>query len=98
FNEKQLQANVEIYLQIEEAIKGIEKRIQEAGLVQKLEALKNEISLNTIKIENVETDYNRKNKDYTRYLNALKNEREEFQNSVEEILNEKVKINITFSF
>ncbi len=98
FKEKQLQANIETYLQIEKEIKGIEKRIQEAGLAQKLEALKNEISSNTIKIENVEIDYNRKNKDYTRYLNALKNEREEFQNSVEEILNEKVKINIIFSF
>ena len=42
--------------------------------------------------------HNRKNKDYIRYLSALKSEREELQTSVEEILNEKVKINITFEF
>ena len=98
FNEKKLQANIEKFLQLEEAIKVVEKKIQEAGLAQKLDILKNEIAANTIKLENVETDYNRKNKDYTRYLNALKSEREEFQNSAEDILNEGVKINITFSF
>jgi len=51
-----------------------------------------------VKLEHIQNDFERKNKDYTRYLAALKTEREEFQNSIEEILKEKVKINITFSF
>ncbi|MFX0005804.1 MAG: hypothetical protein ACFFA7_16675 [Promethearchaeota archaeon] len=98
FEEKQLQANIEEYLQIKDKIQDIENKIEDAGLAQKLEDIKNQISSNTIKLEHVEADYNRKNKDYTRYLNALKTEREEFQASVEEIINEKVKLNITFSF
>ncbi|MFW9829266.1 MAG: hypothetical protein ACFFEY_16950 [Candidatus Thorarchaeota archaeon] len=98
FDEKKLQINIENYLQIKEKIKEIEKQIQDEGLSQKLEDLKNEISLNAIKLEHVENDYNRKNKDYTRYLSSLKTEREEFQSSVKEILNEDVKISITFSF
>ncbi|MFX0022418.1 MAG: hypothetical protein ACFE9S_08820 [Candidatus Hermodarchaeota archaeon] len=98
FDEKLLQANIEEFLQIEDKIKEIEKNIEEAGLAQKLEDIKNQISSNTIKLEHVEADYNRKNKDYTRYLSALKTEREDFQELVEEILNEKIKINITFSF
>ncbi|MFX1592635.1 MAG: hypothetical protein ACFFCL_08075 [Promethearchaeota archaeon] len=98
FEEKELQANIEKYLQIKEEIKDTEKKIQDAGLAQKLEEIKSEISTNSIKLEHVENDYNRKNKDYTRYLSAIKTEREEFQNNVEEILNQKVKINITFSF
>ncbi len=98
FDEKQLQANIEKYLQINANIEEIYKKIEDAGLAQKLEAVKNQISSNTIKLEHVENDYNRKNKDYTRYLSALKTEREEFQKSVEEIINEAVKINISFSF
>lgn len=98
FDEKLLQTNIEKYLQIKDGIKEIEKKIQEAGLAQKLEDLKNQISSNTVKLEHIETDYNRKNKDYTRYLSTIKSEREEFQNSIEEVIKEKVKINITFSF
>jgi len=98
FDEKQLQENIEKYLQLKEEIKEIEKKILEAGLAQKLDELKNEISTNTVKLEHIQNDFERKNKDYTRYLAALKTEREEFQNSIEEILKEKVKINITFSF
>jgi len=98
FEEKELQKNIEKYLQIRATIEEIEKSIQDAGLAEKLEKIKNEISMNTVKVEHVENDYKRKNKDYTRYLSALKTEREEFQNSVGEVLNEKVKVNITFSF
>jgi len=98
FDEKRLQGDIEEYLQIREKIREIETEINDAGLAKKLEEVKDQISSNTIKLEHVETDLNRKNKDYTRYLNSLKNEREEFQNLIEEILNEKVKINITFSF
>lgn len=98
FEEKSLQANIEKYLQIKESIKEIEKKIEEEGLTQKLEDLKNQISSNTIKLEHVKVDYDRKNKDYTRYLSALKTEREEFQNLITEVLKEELKINITFSF
>ena len=98
FDEKLLQAKIEDYLKLKEVIKELEKQIEEAGLTQKLEELKNQISSNTIKLEHIEADYNRKNKDYTRYLSALKTEREDFQNLVEEILKEGVKLNITFSF
>ncbi len=98
FEEKQLQENIEKYLQLKDEIKEIEKKILEAGLAQKLDDLKNEISSNTVKLEHIQNDFERKNKDYIRYLAALKTEREEFQNSIEEILKEKIKINITFSF
>jgi len=98
FDEKLLQISIENYLQLKESIKGVEKKIEEEGLSQKLEDLKNQISSNTIKLEHVEVDYNRKNKDYTRYLSALKSEREEFQKSIEAILKEEIKVNITFSF
>ena len=98
FDEKQLQVNIEEYLQIREKIKDIEKKIEDLGLAEKLEEVKSQISSNAIKLEHIETDFNRKNKDYTRYLSALKTEREDFQTLVEEVLNEKVKINITFSF
>ncbi len=98
FDEKLLQINIENYLQLKESIKVIEKRVEEEGLTQKLEDLKNQISSNSIKLEHIEVDCNRKSKDYTRYLSALKSEREEFQKLIEEILKEEVKINITFTF
>jgi hypothetical protein len=98
FDEKQLQEDIEKYLQIKEEIKLIENKIQEAGLAEKLEELKNKISTNTIKLEHLEADYNRKNKDYNKYLDALKSEREEFQNLVEQVLNDKIKLNIKFDF
>lgn len=98
FDEKSLQINIENYLHLKESIKDIEKKIDDAGLATKLEDIKNQISSNTIKLEHIEADYNRKNKDYTRYLSALKTDREDFQNLVEEILKEAVKVNITFTF
>ncbi|MFW9988040.1 MAG: hypothetical protein ACFFC3_05235 [Candidatus Odinarchaeota archaeon] len=98
FEEKLLQTNIEKYLQLKENIKEIEKKIEEEGLNQKLEDLKNQISSNTIKLEHIKVDYDRKNKDYTKYLSALKTEREEFQNLIAEVIREELKINITFSF
>jgi hypothetical protein len=98
FNEKLLQANIEKYLQFKEEIIKIEGKIEAAGLAKKLKQLKNQISSNAVKLEHIENDHNRKNKDYLRYLSALKNEREEFQALVEEVLNESVKINIVFAF
>ncbi len=98
FDEKILQTNIEKYLKLKEEIKAVEGKIQAAGLAEKLEELKNEISINTVKLEHINNDYDRKNKDYIRYLNSLKNDREEFQSLVEEILGEKVKLNIVFTF
>ncbi|MHA2006443.1 MAG: hypothetical protein ACXABO_03245 [Promethearchaeota archaeon] len=98
FEEKVLQSNIEDYLQMRERIKTIEKKIEEAGLAEKLQKLKNTITTNTVKLEHAHNDYERKNKDYTRYLSSLKAEREEFQTSIENVLKEQVKINIRFSF
>ncbi len=98
FDEKKLQQDIENYLQIKKRIEEIENKIDDAGLARKLEDIKNNISSTTVKLEHVEADYNRKNKDYTRYLSNLKREREEFQSAVEQILQEPIKINIIFSF
>jgi len=98
FKEKLLQSYIEKYLQSREEISKIEEKIEAEGLAKKLGELKNQISSNAVKLEHIENDHNRKNKDYLRYLNALKNEREEFQALVEEVLNDKVKINIVFAF
>ncbi|MHA2398839.1 MAG: hypothetical protein ACXADU_08100 [Promethearchaeota archaeon] len=98
FDEKLLQTNIEKYLGYQNKIEAIEDKIQQAGLAEKLGDLKNQISSNAVKLEHVENDYNRKNNDYSRYLSSLKSEREEFQNLVEDVLNEKVRLNIVFSF
>ncbi|MFW9897460.1 MAG: hypothetical protein ACFFD7_16770 [Candidatus Thorarchaeota archaeon] len=98
FEEKRLQENIEKYLQFKDEITKIEQNIEAEGLAKQLDELKTQISSNAVKLEHIESDYNRKNKDYLRYLNALKVEREEFQSLVEEILNESVKINIVFAF
>jgi len=98
FDEKKLQQDIENYLQIKRRIEELEKKINDAGLAQKLEDIKNNISTISVKLEHVEADFNRKNKDYTRYLSSLKKEREEFQSAVEKVLQEPLKISITFSF
>ena len=98
FEEKILQENIAKNLQFREEITKIEEKIEAAGLAKKLEELKNKISSNAVKLEHVENDHYRKNKDYLRYLNALKVEREEFQALVEDVLNESIKINIVFAF
>jgi hypothetical protein len=98
FEEKLLQSNIEKYLQFQKEIRSIEEKIESAGLAKKLGELKNKISSNALKLEHIENDHNRKNKDYLRYLSALKNEREEFQALVEEVLNESIKINIVLAF
>ena len=98
FEEKILQTNLENYLQLREGIKSIEEKIKVAGLADQLDDLKNDISINTVKLEHLTNDYERKNKDYTRYLNSLKEEREEFQSLAEGVLGENVKLNIVFTF
>lgn len=76
----------------------IKKKIDQEGLAVQREDVKNKISMNTVKLEHLEHDLERKNKDYLRYLSTLKNEREEIQNSISKVINQDVKINITFSF
>ena len=76
----------------------IKKKIDQEGLAVQREDVKNKISTNTVKLEHLEHDLERKNKDYLRYLSTLKNEREEIQNSISKVINQDVKINIIFSF
>lgn len=98
FNEKQIYDDIELLKTITEKIKEIESKIKEAGLASQLEVLKSEISANAVKLEHLESDLERKNKDYMRHLNALKDEREDFQKLVSDVLNEEVKVTISFSF
>jgi len=98
FDKKSIQNNIEHLKKLNENVKSIEEKIKEAGLAQKLDDIKNQISLNTTKLEHVNNDLNRKNKDYLRYLGNLKREREELQTMTEKIILEQVKVNITFKF
>jgi hypothetical protein len=98
FDTKQIYDDIETVRKINENIIQIEKEIEEAGLATKLENIKNEISANAVKLEHLESDLERKNKDYMRHLNSLKEEREEFQSLISDVLNEDVKLTISFSF
>jgi len=98
FDEKTIQSDIDKIKEINNKINELKKQINQAGLAINREDIKNKIATNTIKIEHLENDLDRKNKDYLRYLAALKNEREEFQKSVKKVLNEEVKLTITFSF
>ncbi len=98
FDEKELHEDIEKLKINDTSIKEFEDKIKEAGLAKKLEDIKNKISLNTIKFENVRNDLERKNKIFTQYLNALKKDRENFQNQILDVLLKVVKINISFSF
>jgi hypothetical protein len=84
--------------EIQAEIKEIQDTIEKKGLSQQLEELKTEISSNAVKIEHLQNDLERKNKDYLRYLANLKDEREDFQKLVGDVLNEEIKVNIKFSF
>ena len=98
FEEKTIQSDIDKIKEINNNINELKKKIKEAGLAINREEIKNKISINTIKIEHLENDLDRRNKDYLRYLSSLKTEREEFQKSVKKIINEEIKLNITFSF
>jgi len=98
FEEKVLQSKIEEFKELSADIKKIEDKIKEAGLSSQLDDLKDKISYGTTKSEHAQNDYERKNKDYLRYLATLKKEREDFQIAVEKILGEPIKLNITFSF
>ena len=98
FDERELQDSIEELTELNAKIKNIQKKIKDKGLADNLTNIKNDISVNTVKLEHTENDLKRKNKDYLRYLASLKKEREEYQNALEKILGEPVKINITFNF
>jgi len=98
FDEKTFQESLEELKEIREKIKEIEKGIETAGLAQKLEDVKNQISINSVKLEHIQADLERRNKDYLRNLSALKQEREDFQNLIENEIQEPFKIKISFEF
>lgn len=98
FEEKKIFNFIDELNELKQETKLLEAKVKDAGLSEELEDVKNQISTNSVRLEHIQNDLDRKNKDYMRYLAALKNEREEFQNAVKSILNEDIKINITFSF
>jgi len=98
FNEKNIQNEIDNLKILRSEIDEIKNKIEHEGLAVKRDEIKNKISLNTVKLEHLENDLDRKNKDYLRYLSSLKNEREEIQKSIKNHINQEVKLNITFNF
>ncbi|MFX1495650.1 MAG: hypothetical protein ACFFBZ_15305 [Promethearchaeota archaeon] len=98
FKEKKIFNFIEELNELKQETVLLEEKVKDVGLFEELEDVKNQISTNSVRLEHIQNDLDRKNKDYMRYLAALKNEREDLQNAVEGVLNEDIKINITFSF
>ncbi len=98
FDEKTIQNEIDNIKTTRSEIDDTKKKIEQEGLAVKRDEIKNKISLNTVKLERLENDLDRKNKDYLRYLSSLKNEREEIQKSIKNHTNQEVKLNITFNF
>ncbi|TFG28131.1 MAG: hypothetical protein EU532_05860 [Promethearchaeota archaeon] len=98
FDEKTIFDDLEKLKGLRNEIKEIQKEIETAGLAQKLEDIKNQISINTVKVEHIQADLERRNKDYLRNLSALKQERDDFQNLIEKVIEDEFKINISFEF
>ena len=98
FDEKKIQNDIDNIKIISSEVDEIKKKIEQEGLAVKREEIRSKISLNTVKLEHLENDLDRKNKDYLRYLSSLKIEREEIQTSIKDIINQEVKLNITFNF
>ncbi|MFX0177020.1 MAG: hypothetical protein ACFE85_12415 [Candidatus Hodarchaeota archaeon] len=98
FDQKTIFDDITNLKEIEAEIQELQDKIKERGLASQLDELKNEISSNAVKLEHLQNDLERKNKDYLRYLATLKDEREDFQKMVGDVLNEQLKLNITFSF
>jgi chromosome segregation ATPase len=98
FEKKNIQKEIENLKITSSEIEDTKKKIELEGLAVKREEIKNKISLNTVKVEHLENDLDRKNKDYVRYLTSLKTEREGIQKSIVEAINQEVKLNITFNF
>ncbi len=98
FDEKTIQNEIDNIKIIRSEINDMKNKIEHEGLAVKREEIKHKISLNTAKLEHLENDLDRKNKDYLRYLSSLKNEREGVQKSIKDAINQEVKLNITFNF
>jgi len=98
FDEKTIQNEIDNIKTTRSEIDDTKKKIEQEGLAVKRDEIKNKISLNTVKLERLENDLDRKNKDYLRYLSSLKNEREGIQKSIKNHTNQEVKLNITFNF
>ena len=98
FDEKSIQNEIDNIKILRSEIDDLKNKIEQEGLAVKRDEIKNKISLNTVKLEHLENDLDRKNKDYLRYLSSLKNEREEIQKSIKDHINQEVKLNITFNF
>jgi len=98
FNQKSFFDDILNLKNKEAEIEEIQDKIKQKGLATQLEELKSEISSNTVKLEHLQNDVERKNKDYLRYLANLKEEREEFQKSIFDTIKEAIKLNISFSF
>jgi len=98
FEEKELHENIEKLKELQVNIKSLKNKIENQGLSGMSEDIKNQISLNTVKLEHLENDLNKKNNDYTRYLASLKEQREDFQTLVKKTIGDDIKINISFTF
>ncbi|MBD3193584.1 MAG: hypothetical protein GF317_00910 [Candidatus Lokiarchaeota archaeon] len=98
FDERGVYNNIETLNELKEKLDKAKKTIQKKGLGDELEDVKNEISIYTQKLEHIENDLGRKNKDYLKYLATLKRDRAEFQKSVEKVIDEEFKLTITFTF
>ena len=66
FDKKLIHDDMEKLRSLLVEIKKIEKDISNAGLAAKLEDVKNKVSSNTVKLEHLKSDLERKNKDYLR--------------------------------
>jgi len=98
FDDKIVHEYIEEFKELINKTNKIEEEIKDAGLSENLKEIKNKISINTAKLEHIQADLDRKNKDYMKYLESLKEERESFQNLIGEVLQDEVKINITLEF
>ena len=98
FDEKSIQEDIDNVKKYYATIDEITKKIAQEGLAVQKEEIKNRISINTMKLEHLERDLDRKNNDYLKYLASLKNEREDIQKSISQVINQEVKINITLNF
>jgi hypothetical protein len=98
FDDKTIHGYIEQYKNLHDQVKDIEEKIKNEGLDEKLESLRNQISSKTAKLDHIQADLDRRNKDYLRYLESLKEERESFQKLISNILEDEIKINIIFEF
>ena len=98
FDNKKIYEDLKELNEIREKINNIKMDIEKEGFDGKLDSIKNDISLFTQRLEHIENDISKRNKDYLRYLASLKKEREDFQKLIEDVIGEEFKLNITITF